>query len=787
VPKQPSLEVAQASNDGSEIVFLLTFDVPQNDMASMDTLDQAVRTHMRRHLQTVFNSNISAQRKSYAAYTLATECLNDMAHWQGRTDVQHECLRWLIEAARLGHASAQSLVYRFHQTFGHDIPATLVGEVKDWLILATELGHPTAREDLSALASPDEFKDAIQTLRTRRAGLGRTRFGYLYHSRHINLEAADNYLHNWLATNKTSSIGDHYMNSDDTILHFAAASGFCESIVEWLKQRPRDVDIRGVDRETPLLLACRSGHHRVALVLLQNGANPTLSSVHGDTPLHWLLSFDDNQMETMAGALCASGGDPNALANGLNFEDAPQLGFPAGSPLHRAVSRGNLAAVKALLKVGAKPDVAAQGDHPFTSTYLAAQCHYPEILEALLQSTDRNPSVVDMSGYSLLITAIEGEGTLGDRFSKIVRHGPHWWQRAEKTLDLLMEFGANHHIHDLPGYPGCNALCLAARQGNERIIEYLLKHGASSDLNVESNVASRDDLKCTPLTMTIWKSRIDAFSLLLEHGADPKALTLEANGELVTSLYQCALMNHDETYFAEHLLKAKVEVDKRPPNYESAFAVAVRKRSFGLATLLLLWGADPHLESSCGLMVELPHAYSLIGFLILEQSLSVLPCLDYLFTLESHKSPHFIVCSGKGWTVLHLVALISETGRDDVACRAILLRLLKHFCPTVEQINQRASDGYTALHLAVFKANLEIAILLVEAGAREDIENGGLTPLDLIEALCAPEGFELSFSQPQLTGSPKPIREQIMAARERRESILALFRRAAEERACRHH
>ena len=82
------------------------------------------------------------------------------------------------------------------------------------------------------------------------------------------------------------------------------------------------------------------------------------------------------------------------------------------------------------------------------------------------------------------------------------------------------------------------------------------------------------------------------------------------------------------------------------------------------------------------------------------------------------------------------------------------------------------------MHLAVMTANLEVVVLLIEAGGREDIrDNDGYTSLDIAEAIC--NGIKLNFdAQPELNSKSKPGREQMTstAAREKRESILRHLR-----------
>ncbi|KAF1992988.1 hypothetical protein P154DRAFT_504183, partial [Amniculicola lignicola CBS 123094] len=71
------------------------------------------------------------------------------------------------------------------------------------------------------------------------------------------------------------------------MLHFAASAGFEEVVKLWTGTMPTSVNEGGGQSETPLLIACRSGHGHVVRLLLAMGADPTIQSSNGDAPLHW--------------------------------------------------------------------------------------------------------------------------------------------------------------------------------------------------------------------------------------------------------------------------------------------------------------------------------------------------------------------------------------------------------------------------------------------------------------------------------------------------------------------
>jgi len=69
-------------------------------------------------------------------------------------------------------------------------------------------------------------------------------------------------------------------------LHFAALEGqtqICSYLVDDLKLR---IDDKDDDGETALIHAARQGHTATAKYLIDHGADPTIASNLGTTPLH---------------------------------------------------------------------------------------------------------------------------------------------------------------------------------------------------------------------------------------------------------------------------------------------------------------------------------------------------------------------------------------------------------------------------------------------------------------------------------------------------------------------
>ena len=166
----------------------------------------------------------------------------------------------------------------------------------------------------------------------------------------------------------------------ETPLHKTAASGGNLATARLLLDHGADATALNADGKTPYALAIRAGNAEVVCLLADRGAV---------TP----LTAED---EFLGACLRGDGPSARALAavNPALFDLlSHEVGF-AGTPLHWAAWRGNVAAVRALLAVGAPVNLR---DRQFGSSPLgwaghgsrhcrAADAEYCEVLDALRQA-----------------------------------------------------------------------------------------------------------------------------------------------------------------------------------------------------------------------------------------------------------------------------------------------------------------------------------------------------------------------------------------------------------------
>ena len=164
--------------------------------------------------------------------------------------------------------------------------------------------------------------------------------------------------------------------------------------------------------------------------------------------------------------------------------------YQVGTPLFRAITTGDTAAVQRLLTEGEDPNESYGADEE-PALLVAAVERREEIVRHLLQA-GANPNHGDMCGYTPLMAAVCAD--------------------AINIVKLLIEAGADPHRHC--GCSGANALQDAAIGGHADIVELLLNHGVKPDDS--ENAEGMTSLMCAVQALDE-----ESVQLLLTHGAKP--------------------------------------------------------------------------------------------------------------------------------------------------------------------------------------------------------------------------------------------------------------------------
>uniref|UniRef100_S4RQD0 ZU5 domain-containing protein n=1 Tax=Petromyzon marinus TaxID=7757 RepID=S4RQD0_PETMA len=285
----------------------------------------------------------------------------------------------------------------------------------------------------------------------------------------------------------------------------------------------------------------------------------------------------------------------------------------------------------------------------------------------------------------------------------------------------LLDKGANPNVRALNGF---TPLHIACKKNRIRVMELLLKYGASIEAVTESGL--------TPMHVSAFMGNLNIVLILLQGGASPNATNVR--GE--TALHMAARAGQTEV--VRSLLRNGAQVDAKAREEQTPLHIAARLGKLEIVQLLLQHMASPDAATSNGytpLHVAAREGHEDVTAILLEHGASLAVTTKKGFTplhvaskygkmevasllLQRFASPD---AAGKnGLTPLHVA---SHYDNQKVA----LLLLDQGASP-----HATAKNGYTPLHIAAKKDQLEIATTLLEYGAETNaITRQGVAPLHL--------------------------------------------------------
>jgi ankyrin repeat protein len=274
----------------------------------------------------------------------------------------------------------------------------------------------------------------------------------------------------------------------NSALHYAAREGRRDAVMALIDGGADVNDVTSGDFTSPLLMATLNGHFDLAVELLERGADPTLRSAPGATPLYatihmqWVpKSFYPQQtanqqaatthLELME-ALLKAGADPNArLERHLWYTSFNHnvLGVDTwgATPFWRAAWGTDVDAMKLLMEYGADPTIPTLRPPGRVSTGNGA-----DDSEAVEDPSGLPPIPVGGRGVDP-IHAASGVGYGLGLAGNAHRHAPNGWLPSVKYF--VEELGADVNARD---YNGFSPLHNAAARGDVELINYLVEHGA---------------------------------------------------------------------------------------------------------------------------------------------------------------------------------------------------------------------------------------------------------------------------------------------------------------------
>ena len=647
--------------------------------------------------------------------------------------------------------------------------------------------------DLKEVA-PAQYEWSQPILRDVMAGVGASFFhdtnmlGGFQHSQWIStFEAPEILVRNLRTLNR---ISEYKVNKrGDRILHLAACAGRIQAIETLLDAFPSmHIDQQNDKGETPLLCACRAGQVGTVSRLVELGADASIAAANGETCVHWLLSFGDEDIITIGDALMKRGAKLREFTRERvaysEFKASIDVDFQLpGSPLTWAIHHDRPCVVQFLL--GKAPGGVSiwfdQASEPRASPPpldYASSYHHVECLELLIDALDQAKIQYNMA--PILRAATHA----ADTFSMILRNGAKYEERLHQTLKLCLTKSKNTVFGSGIGGFDTTLLFYAVSECHDKVVEFLLSIDATqlvesfgpqpgegpsrpgayipSDINRPAG-----DHRRTPALEAIRWNRKPIVELLIKNGADPKAVArnpFNADEMNWTGFHILATAGHntDHAELVSYLvLDAGLHIDGYysnangdSPEFESnprctpetPFLVAVQHNAFNLASTFLEFGADPNAVGSSAGLLSLENPTTVLGHIIAASAQHSIPRLRYLLGKSSTHGEikiNFIVEQTRQLSALHRAAwahkgvmhrtpntsdpqcaFLTRDEYDMVVNRDIIQELLETW-GDAESVNLRCGvHERTALHLAVEAGNITGVGMLLEKKADTSICDG---------------------------------------------------------------
>ncbi|XP_067653211.1 serine/threonine-protein phosphatase 6 regulatory ankyrin repeat subunit B-like [Haliotis asinina] len=486
-------------------------------------------------------------------------------------------------------------------------------------------------------------------------------------------------------------------NNDDNILHSACGGGNPKIVTYILMQNIVDINCKGDEEMTPVLIAAYYAKHEAFDILVKKEADLSVTDGDGDNILHLAcrgghvkivnyilmqnivdINAKNSGGETpvMLAAWCAKGEVFDGLVR--KGADLSVIDEDGDNILHWACRGGNVKIVNYILMRNSV-NINRKGRGGLTPVMLAAWRAKRKVFDSLVKKS------ADLSGFenygkNILHLACEGTNVeivkrilrlhivdINCRFNEMTPLLLAVKYQPRNVFQLLLESGADP---SLVNRDGDNALHLACMRGDEEIVKQVLKLHSL-------NINCRGSKGRTPLLLAAEYDSYNVFELLLESGADPSAVN--RNGDNILHV-ACKL---DREEIVKHVLKLHtLDINCRGDKGKTPLLVSAEYSTYGVFKLLLKGGANLSAVDNDG--------NSILHFASMGENEEIVKHILKLHVVD-------INCRGsKGMTPLLLAARQSTFG---------VFELLLDSGADPSVVN---SDGDNVLHLACVQGDEDI-------------------------------------------------------------------------------
>ena len=311
---------------------------------------------------------------------------------------------------------------------------------------------------------------------------------------------------------------------------FAAAQSGASEVMKILIKNGANVDVKDDRGRTPLFAAIQSGNMAAIQTLIDAGADVNVEDAQSVTPLDIAMLYENDNIIVQ---LKNAGARPKVVGD-------VEVDREGNTPLHQAVKRIDLEAVRRLVSQGA--DIKISNKHKNTPLHTAVNYYdmqpmHVEIFKELLKAINVL-DVVNVSnndGYTPLhFAAFHGIFTVvedlvkkgADIDAKNENYETPLYIAAQRgmlnTVKTLIEKGA---AIDAKCNTGETPLCVAAMYGHVEIVKALIKNKARLDYPFVDNYGN------TPLHIAAQQGHIKIIEVLIKAGGKAAINVVNYNGD----------------------------------------------------------------------------------------------------------------------------------------------------------------------------------------------------------------------------------------------------------------
>ncbi|KAF9760661.1 hypothetical protein IL306_004212 [Fusarium sp. DS 682] len=722
---------------------------------------KAVRVALFDSLKNIFDVSTNQNERAEAAMNLASAYMDEIG-------VEYDlkmAAYYILQAAHLSSEYARTIYLSvFSHVLGQESPGPET--LRTWILDSAQAGSPIALEKLKE-NWPSDWQQVNQKARQDEL----TRLG-------INTDSSED-LSSML---QCLSLNDVEVSHTRDLLLWSIVMDRPDITVTCLNHNHGLIETAMQNGETPLILASRLGLKNILETILEHpssGNAAGISDERGITPLHWIISFPDEDHEAVSKLLVSKGADLNAPACTISRTqygaEVNEDGLMTHTPLHWAVTMKRLSAVDALIKLGADPIFCMESQEResahLSPLELASGLCYSPVVERLLeepsvQKEARTPKPMIGGGelmYLPLFHVISGT----PRWQRLLTLGVDFELETKKTMKALINNGApTDAVLQLGDNVKMSApFATAYHQCEADIMVSGLEFGFANQINTTFGRISSGG---SALFLAITHGDRAMFKALVDGGADVNAV----DGDGLSTLHRAA-KETDDLYFVEELLARGLPVDPVRPEPFSAFYAATYSGNLTVAQYLYNHGADRD-------RVPTSMKKSIMSNMLSTGTRNALQRAKFLLSLpDRNGSDGFMVKIDEDtiYSLFHFTINYTGEFAEGNEIAGIMIVELLHKYNTQEQLDNTAGPHkMTALAVAAEAGNYFVVRRLLEYGANPNIpDQYGRTALDLVyKRYCFPEMLP-AFKEADLDDD-KMIGKILKAANENTTELMSLLK-----------